>query len=188
MQGGRAGAGDARYARTLQRRAQYECHGGRTRHAQRQLRCRGREARLGQCSRGGPRAVSRVCLLTRARLRPRRRELAQVRAPCGCVDQSSPSLSYSLLAAVLAGDVVVWNDERILALNPAVGTSLPASNITRVLLQPPSYLTHTITKALAELVPQAWPFGAVTQWPFNASASVAYVQVRCVRRPVFHSR
>lgn len=72
--------------------------------------------------------------------------------------------------------MAAWNDARIVALNPSA--TLPASNITRVLLQPPSPYTLAVTRALTELAPQAWPHGAVASWPFNASATIAYVPVR----------
>ncbi len=75
-------------------------------------------------------------------------------------------LNGEVLAAILSGEITLWNDARIVALNP--GLALPAQSITRVVRSEKSGSTEALTNYLAAVSP-VWEArigsGAVVKWP-----------------------
>jgi phosphate transport system substrate-binding protein len=62
-------------------------------------------------------------------------------------------LNLSVIADIYLGNVVWWNDSKIVELNPELATTLPAAKIVVLVLNEPSEITRLFTSALAEAVP-----------------------------------
>jgi len=81
-------------------------------------------------------------------------------------------LTGEVLADVMRGAIVQWNDKRIASLNPDL--SLPATAIVRVVRAEKSGTTEAFTKYLATMSP-AWASevgsGQLVKWPSNVVAA-----------------
>lgn len=80
-------------------------------------------------------------------------------------------LTGEVLADILRGDVALWNDKRIAALNP--GLPLPAAPIVRVVRAEKSGTSEAFTKYLSQVSP-TWAsqvgHGQLPKWPGTPTA------------------
>jgi phosphate transport system substrate-binding protein len=62
-------------------------------------------------------------------------------------------LNLSVIADIYLGNVVWWNDSKIVELNPELVGLLPSTEIMVLVLNEPSEITRLFTGALAKAVP-----------------------------------
>ena len=74
-------------------------------------------------------------------------------------------LSPATLAAIFAGDITSWDDERIAEDNP--DADLPAESITPVHRSDESGTTGNFTNYLSTVAPDDWTHGEVEEWPVD---------------------
>ena len=74
-------------------------------------------------------------------------------------------LSPATLAAIFAGDITSWDDQRIAEDNP--DADLPAESITPVHRSDESGTTGNFTNYLSTVAPDDWTHGEVEEWPVD---------------------